>query len=272
MKRSFIFDSAVQPSCTKLGVFMKKKKSMLGILALLLVFAFTACDNNPDDNTANPLTNTFWRGENYRAIRFPGGNTWDGMVNPILSGRFTYNGNTAYIEVTHKDGNPVTGIGMGIISGGNLIFTITIGDEEFSVTVTKNAGYDGTETLPAIQGVWTPVGAGNNNWFILTGFQSGIFSGDTNTFIGATRARFSLLNEFCVNDELDNRGIFSPNRVVPFQMSFYDVYTGAIMGHISGFWVDDDGTIENQLFVITDRVVRQSARDYVIPLEGVYIR
>ena len=128
-------------------------------------------------------------------------------------------------------------------------------------------------TFHRIQGVWRPVGAATSNWFALTGNQSAIFCFDTDTSIGATRTRFSLLNELDgLNDELDNLGILSPNRVVPFQMSFSDFDTDSQIGRISGFWVDDDGSITNQRLVITERVVQQSARGNLIPSIGVHCR
>ena len=269
MKRS---DSGVQPSCTKLGVFMKKKKSMVGILALILVFAFTACDNGNDDTTS-PFANTIWGGAT-NTVRFPGAGTWDGAVNPVINGRIiTYNNNRVYIEVTHKNGNPVTGIGEATISGENLTVTITIGDDEpFEFTVPRSPG-NGTETFHAIQGRWDPPGANANNSLIIVANQFARHCDDTNTTIAHTRTRFSILNElYGLNNELNALNITSHNRLALFQISFYEFYTDAHIGHIDGFWVDVDFSPQNELFVITDRVVQQTAQGYVIPLEGVYDR
>ena len=140
---------------------MKKTKSMLAILAMLLVFGFTACDNGTasdldlgiiidDGSTHFAFANTTWEGDT-ATISFTSDSEWVGFMNPFLTGTFEVDGDVANLTVTHRNGSPVNGNGTVTVQRvGDIVVVviiITIGDEEFKGEAGGGGGADGGGTF-----------------------------------------------------------------------------------------------------------------------------
>ena len=242
---------------------MKKTKSMLGILALLLVFAFTACDNSTTSNDDCLFANTTWVGED-TIIRFTSTTEWEGQANPSLRGRFEVEDNVAHLTVTHKDGSLVNGTGSVTIHNRNgiiiVVIVITIGGENIvdDEAIQAPNDFDNESTFRKIQGIWRD----GINTFVITANQASMF----NVMVYRTM----LLTSFIIS-ESDRLNIETLDEI-PFQLLFFHPEDFQLIGRISGLWVDDDGNFQNQRLDITERVVEQHALSSNIPNIGVYHR
>ena len=173
---------------------MKKKKSMLGILALalLLVFGFTACGNdtigNGNGDPDNPFVGRTFIGPK-SIINFTSDRDWEAAMNPSFSGTFFNVGDVAYLTVTHENGERLTVPGTGTVTiyrrDGIIIVVIiiTIGDRVYEDEATEVPDHPSNRnpTFRGIQGswvnAWTPNVQNNRRaeWFTVSANQLSIF-------------------------------------------------------------------------------------------------